>query len=65
VARYEPGEGMPDDCGASDWAALNQRLHYISHFFRAFHSSPELLDAPFTPEQTRKIRGGRIPDGIL
>jgi hypothetical protein len=65
VTLYEPGEGVPDDCGASDWAALNQRLHYISHFFRAFHASPELLEAPFTPEQTRKIRDGRIPDGIL
>jgi hypothetical protein len=65
VARYEPAAGAVDDCGASDWAVLAQRLHYISHFFRAFHVSPELLGAPFTPRQMKKIQDGEIPDGIL
>ena len=65
VARYEPAEGVTDDCGASDWSLLAQRMHYISHFFRAFHASSELLEPPFTPQQTLEIRSGRIPDGIL
>jgi hypothetical protein len=65
IERYEPANGGADDCGASDWAVLTERLHYISHFFRVFHASPGFLEAPFTREQIRKIRDGRIPDGIL
>jgi hypothetical protein len=65
VARYEPGEGAPDDCGASDWSLLPQRMHYISHLFRCFHDLPGLFEPPFTAQQTRKLQDGLIPDGIL
>ena len=65
IARFEPEAGMTDDCGASDWVILTQRLHYISHFFRAFHAESDLLGPPFTPEQIRKVRAGEIPDGSL
>ena len=38
LARFEPAPPAPDDCGARDWSELHQRMHYIVHLFRAFHS---------------------------
>jgi hypothetical protein len=65
LARYEPVPPTADDCGATDWAELDQRMHYIAHLFRCFHSSAELFEPPFTPEQVRDFRRGRVPDGDL
>ena len=65
VARFEPEPPALDDCGARDWSELAQRMHYISHLFRCYHESPELGDAPFTPEQVERIRAGVVPDGDL
>jgi hypothetical protein len=65
IARYEPPPGTPDDCGAHDWSELHQRMHYISHLFRAFAATKTLADAPFTPAQVELILAGSIPDGEL
>jgi hypothetical protein len=65
IARYEPPAGSVDDCGAHDWSELHQRMHYISHLFRAFASTPTLSDAPFTSAQIELILAGSIPDGEL
>lgn len=46
MARFEPCAGKSDDCGASDWANLDQRMHYILHVFRCFHENLELLESP-------------------
>jgi hypothetical protein len=53
------------DCGAKDWAALDERLHFIAHLFRAFQEDPVFGSAPFTPEQVAIFAAGRIPDGDL
>lgn len=53
------------DCGADDWADLDQRMHYILHLFRAYHEKPAVFEAPFTREQTAILRAGRIPAGRL
>jgi hypothetical protein len=65
LARYEPVAPAPDDCGARDWAELHQRMHYISHLFRAYHGRPELGSAPFTPAQVERLKAGELPDGEL
>jgi hypothetical protein len=65
LARYEPVPPAADDCGATDWSELEQRMHYIAHLFRCFHTSAELSEPPFTPEQVRDFRRGRVPDGDL
>lgn len=65
VARFEPVPPAPDDCGARDWAVLEQRMHYISHLFRALHGLESLFDPPFTDAQVRAIRAGRVPSGEL
>jgi hypothetical protein len=65
VARYEPIPPAPDDCGATDWSALDQRMHYISHLFRAYHDDGALASPPFTPAQVERFRAGEVPDGEL
>jgi hypothetical protein len=65
IARFEPPAGSVDDCGAHDWSELQQRMHYISHLFRAFAATPTLADAPFTDAQIERILAGSIPDGEL
>lgn len=65
AARFEPPANEPDRCGAEDWSDLKQRMHYILHLFRAFQESPELREPPFTTDQVRRIKEGRLPDGRL
>lgn len=65
IARFEPIAPAPDDCGARDWAVLEQRMHYIVHLFRTTHENAELYRAPFTPAQVSTILAGAIPDGEL
>ena len=65
LARYEPAPPGPDDCGARDWSNLDQRMHYISHLFRAFHLDEALFDPPFTPEQVASINRNVLPSGNL
>jgi hypothetical protein len=65
IGRLEPNAPEADDCGALDWSVLEQRMHYILHLFRAWHESPDLAHAPFTPAQLASIKGGVIPDGEL
>jgi hypothetical protein len=65
IARFEPPPGSVDDCGAHDWSELDQRMHYISHLFRAFAATRTLSDAPFTSAQVERILAGSIPDGEL
>jgi hypothetical protein len=65
LALYEPISPGVDDCGAHDWSELAQRMHYISHLFRAFHDRPELASRPFTPEQVAAFRSGVVPEGDL
>ncbi|HEY1369970.1 MAG TPA: hypothetical protein VGF23_22785 [Gaiellaceae bacterium] len=65
VGRYEPVPPASDDCAAHDWSDLHQRMHYISHLFRAFHLDESLAGPPFTPEQVARIERGVVPEGDL
>ena len=65
LARFEPVPPARDDCGARDWSDLAQRLHYISHLFRAFHGNASLAEPPFTPEQVASFERGLVPGGDL
>jgi hypothetical protein len=65
IAQFEPAARAADDCGARDWSELPQRMHYIVHFFRVCQAQPALFAPPFTTEQARLIREGRVPDGSL
>jgi len=65
LARYEPVPPAVDDCAASDWSVLHQRMHYIAHLFRGYHDRRELATPPFTPQQVERLRAGELPDGVL
>ena len=65
LARYEPVPPAVDDCGAKDWSVLDQRMHYIAHLFRAYHTDESLSSPPFTPAQIERFRAGEMPDGEL
>jgi hypothetical protein len=65
LARYEPVPPAVDDCAASDWSVLHQRMHYIAHLFRGYHDRRELATPPFTPQQVERLRAGELPDGEL
>ncbi len=63
IAQFEPVAPAPDHSGARDWSDLQQRMHYIVHLFRVFHSQQDLFDAPFTPRQVERFLAGRDPRG--
>ena len=63
LARFEPVEPAPDDCGARDWSDLHQRMHYIVHMFCAFHLSEQVFRPPFSPEQVASFGRGIVPAG--
>ena len=65
LAAIDPAPDTPEGSGATDWASLPQRMHFISELFRTRHETPSLFSAPFSPEQTRTIQQGRRPDGRL
>jgi hypothetical protein len=65
LARFEPVAPVLDDCGARDWADLQQRMHYIVHLFRTFHLNEQLTESPFTPDQVTSFGRGVIPEGDL
>jgi hypothetical protein len=65
VARFEPAPPATDDCAAHDWSDPRQRMHYISHLFRAFHLDHALASSPFTLEQVASFERGIVPDGNL
>jgi hypothetical protein len=65
LERFACGTADPDDCGAHDWSVLEQRMHYIVHLFRAFHSAEELYTAPFSDVQVEQFRSGLVPLGDL
>lgn len=51
--------------GATDWANLAERMHYIADLFRCFHESKEIFDTAFTTEQTEAMKKGILPEGKL
>jgi hypothetical protein len=64
-ARFDCRAPACDDCGARDWATLEQRMHYIVHLFRSFHASEELFRPPFTARQVADFTAGVVPLGDL
>ena len=51
--------------GAADWADFDERMHFITDFFRMFHTNPVLFQPPFDNKQTMDIKKGKLPKGRL
>ncbi len=65
LAQIDPTPDSLLESGATDWAILPERMHYIAELFRCYHESNELFDAAFTPEQVQTLKAGRLPEGRL
>ncbi len=65
LAQIDPTPDSISGSGATDWADLPDRLHFIADLFRCFQETGELFEAPFTPEQTAALKAGRMPPGPL
>ena len=65
LARIDPTPDGTARSGASDWADLTERMHYIADLFRCCHEAPELFLPPFAPGQVSAIRAGHVPSAGL
>lgn len=65
VREYDPCPPGGVACAATDWCDLRQRMHYITHLFRAYAETASMSSRPFTPQQVAAFRAGRVPDGDI
>lgn len=63
--QIDPTPDSVRGSGATDWAALPDRLHFIADLFRCYAASPALFEPPFTAEQVAALRAGQRPIGRL
>ena len=65
LARTDATPNNLRESGAADWGDFNERMHFITDFFRAYQEQPRLFEAPFTPEQVAALTSGKLPHGPL
>jgi hypothetical protein len=65
LKQIDPTNNSVSETGATDWADLPERLHFIADLFRCYHETKDLFCAPFTDEQVKAMKEGRIPAGRL
>ena len=65
VARVDPTPDSVAQSGASDWADLRERMHFIADLFRSSHSRADLFTPPFDKAQVTALRDGRRPGGTV
>lgn len=65
IQRIDPTPDNMSETAAEDWADLDDRMHFITDFFRCYHAREALFDAPFTAEQVSELKAGRRPAGQL
>ncbi|HSE84620.1 MAG TPA: hypothetical protein VLJ79_00200 [Candidatus Binatia bacterium] len=65
LARADATPDSLSESGAEDWANFEDRMHFITDFFRAYQERQMLFDAPFTPEQVTILKSGSKPSGRL
>ena len=65
LRQVDPTPDSVLQSGATDWANLKERMHYIADMFRGYHESKDLFNAAFTGVQVEAIRNGRLPEGTL
>jgi hypothetical protein len=63
--EIDPTPGSLLESGATDWANLQERMHFIGELFRCFHETKTLLSPAFTREQVTVMKAGVLPSGEL
>jgi hypothetical protein len=61
LASVDPTPDTTARSGATDWADLPERMHYITDLFRCWHARAELFSPPFTAAEVAAMREGRRP----
>lgn len=61
LARHDPTPDSPRDSGATDWADLGERLHYIAELFRCVQEDAKIFQPPFSDAQVLDIKAERRP----
>jgi hypothetical protein len=64
LSRYDATPDSTRGSGAVDWAVLEERMHFIADFFRAYQDDAGLFDSPFPSEQLAMIDAGQVPGGV-
>jgi hypothetical protein len=65
LATIDPTPNAPTGSGATDWASLGQRMHFITELFRCWHGRGELFVPPYDAAQIAAMRAGTRPGGEL
>ncbi|HEX5153945.1 MAG TPA: hypothetical protein VFW07_21010 [Parafilimonas sp.] len=65
LSQIDPTKDSMLESGATDWADLRERMHFIADMFRCYHESKDLFDTAFSAEQIEAIKNGNIPAGRL
>lgn len=65
MGQMDPTPDSVLESGASDWADLPDRIHFIADLFRCYEETAALLEPPFTPEQVTLIKQGTLPPAPL
>jgi len=65
LTQIDPTANSVAQSGATDWADLGERMHFIADLFRCYHESKELFETAFSPEQTEALKNGKLPEGEL
>lgn len=65
LRQIDPTPDSLEQSGATDWANLPERLHFIAELFRCYHLAGDLLCDAFTKEQVAEMKAGRLPVGEL
>jgi hypothetical protein len=60
LKKIDPTQNSLVQSGASDWANLLERLHYIADLFRCYFDAKELFDPPFTEDQILALKAGSL-----
>ena len=65
LSRIDPTPDATARSGATDWADLAERMHFIADLFRCWHARAELFTPPYDAVQIAAMRDGRRPSGVL
>jgi hypothetical protein len=65
LSLVDPTPDSLKETGATDWADLKERMHFIADLFRCYHLRKEVFDEAFTEEQVIAMKEGRLPQGRL
>lgn len=65
LAKADPTPDSLRESGTEYWGDLDDRLHFIADMFRCYQVAEALFEPPFSTEQTKALKEGKLPNGRL